>query len=115
MGTFQENSLLPRVLAMLATYPFETKSILGIEHTVPFGSAIISTSGMTAFILCSPFYDPLDFQEVRSGNFHIQILWAIPIFESERQFKIKNGWDALREIFEMKGVAVGDLTRKPAL
>lgn len=114
MGSFQENPLLPQVIAMLATYPFTAKTFVGVEHTVPFGSTIIPTSRMTAFVFCRPFYDPQDFWEIKLGTFHIQILWAIPIYESERQFKIRNGWDALRDLFERKGIALGDFEREPA-
>lgn len=111
LGTFVALPQLPERIAMLAAYPHIGKTFIGVEHTVPLGEPIVPNSGMTFVIFCSPYFDPPEFRRVEINAYHAQILWVIPLHESERQFKVTYGWDALMKVFEEKHVMVGDLFR----
>jgi hypothetical protein len=114
IGSFQSFSSLPDMLAMIAAYPHISNTLVTAEHTIPLGQYIVDGSGMSSIILCPPYFDPPEFRRIEASGYHVEVLWVIPIYESERQFKIKRGWQVLRQIFQEKNVAIGDLFRQPA-
>jgi hypothetical protein len=115
LGTFQPHPVLPKRIAMLAAYPHKGNKSIDNEHTIPLGEPIVPNSQLTSVIFTPPYFDPPGFHHINMGSYHIRILWVIPLYESEREFKIKDGWKSLRKIFEEKHVAIGDLMRVRAI
>jgi len=75
-------------------------SCLGVGHTALLGEPWLADSACDSILLSLPYpFGPeLEMHEV--GETHVQILWALPITRAERDFKVKNGLDALEELFD---------------
>jgi len=103
-------------LTMTAFYHAgEMEQRLGLGHTVPIGRPWCPGS-MCDHLLVSlpyPFGPALEECTVRGG--HVQVLWLLPITESERDFKAEHGLEALEERFEEAELEYWNPTRKPTV
>lgn len=86
------------LIAMTAYY--HAREHLGIGHTVPIGGPWTPGSVLTHTLISRPYpFGPeLEMCEVAGG--HVQILWELPISEAEKEFAVRNGWEALEQRFE---------------
>lgn len=84
---------------------------LGHGHTVPTGQPWIDGSTIDHTLISTPYpWDP-DLEHCQLPERHIQVLWLMPITESERDFKRTVGLDALEQRFEEAGIDHLDLYR----
>lgn len=111
LGAFHSDRQLPEQVMMLAAYPHIGRTFITIDHTVPLGGPIASNSNMTAVLFISPIFDPPWFREIHAEAYHLQMLWAVPIHESERKYKVEHGTEALLKLFTERHVVIGDLRR----
>lgn len=115
MGVYEHFESLPKIMAMLATYPHNEKTFVAPEHTIPLGMPIVQNSSLTSVLFAIAYFDPPWFRGLDVDGKHIQFLWVIPLTEREREFKTKTGWNALGQMFENEQVVIGDVFRESAI
>ncbi|MDR0984290.1 MAG: suppressor of fused domain protein [Ruminococcus sp.] len=94
-----ENDFLIELLTVIAHYHI-TENELGYGHTVNFGCPLCNGSMCKYGLISLPYLDGSSLEWLNSDEKKIQFLWLIPITQSERNFKKKNGLDALENLFE---------------
>lgn len=96
-------------LAALGLYA--AREAVGVDHghTVPADEPLWPGSAMNAFLVVRPRSGFLPALEL--PDLHIEFLQAIPIFESERAFKIERGAEALLDHWERVGLRFWDPLR----
>lgn len=77
---------------------------LGLHHSVNFGRPWQDNSPCSYGFISLPYLDGEDLEIFDFENGHLHNLWFIPITKSERDYKMKYGWDALEEKFEAYGL-----------
>lgn len=104
-----ENNYWPvRLLKMLARFPHEYETWLGVGHTVPNGDPPEPYAEETQFC-CALLLPPIDaaeeFQtcEVSPGKI-VNFYAVIPLYREEIDFKLKRGLDPLLERFDRAGI-----------
>ncbi|HEV8421216.1 MAG TPA: suppressor of fused domain protein [Actinomycetota bacterium] len=97
-------------LAALGLYSARQGEGLDHGHTAPSDGPLWSGSRMRTFLVVRARPDFLPALEL-SDKLHVEFLQAIPIFESERRFKIRHGVEALLRRWEEGGVAFWDAGR----
>jgi hypothetical protein len=85
-------------LAMMAYY--HLKNRLGLGHTLPNGRPWLPGSTLDHFLLSLPYTFGPKLEELSVGDVEIQVLWALPITESEVRFRHDHGLEALESRFE---------------
>ncbi|MEO6908044.1 MAG: suppressor of fused domain protein [Abditibacteriaceae bacterium] len=89
------------VMKGLAEMPFEDNTNLHWGHTVPNGMPMTAQpSLLTSFFFMPPFFEPLEFNELKLEDDTVDFLWMIPITETERMYAIEHGSDQLYEKIE---------------
>jgi len=86
---------------------------LGAGHTVPIGEGWVDGSPLDSILLTLPYLWGPRLEHCSIGHRHIQVLWALPIHQSERDFKIAHGLEALEQRFEEEHVDFLDPFRPP--
>jgi hypothetical protein len=110
------NEDLKTLLAALAGYPFLKNTFLAPGHTIPGVQGIGGNPYLTDILFLRPIGEPTEFEVIHRKNFgHIQMLWIIPIYSSERKFIKRNGWNALVDLFYDKKAETSDFYRKPVV
>jgi hypothetical protein len=73
---------------------------LGSGHTLPIGEPWLPGSACDHFLvsLLYPFGPQLEVCEV--DDWHLRVLWLLPITVSEREFKVRDGLEALEQRFD---------------
>ena len=82
-------------------------------HTVPAGGPLWPGTKMSTLLVLRQTGDILPALTLPSG-IHVEFLQAVPVFESERRFKVAYGADALLRRWEEKGTAFWDPRRETA-
>ncbi len=102
-----------RILLMsLAEYPFNKMTFLGPGHTIPGNEGVVKGSPLTDILFIRPLGEPPEFEVIHSDKaHHLEMLWIIPIYESERQFVKLNGWNALIDLFYHQGTDTSNFLR----
>ena len=88
-------------LMLLAWYhagPPENR--LGVGHTVPKGEPWVEGSPMDYTLISLPYLWGPTLEHLDAGERHIQVLWALPIYEVESDFRAAFGLEALESRFE---------------
>jgi hypothetical protein len=92
-------------IAMTAFYHAgPTENRLGVGHTVSIGQGWVEGSPLDAILVGRPYLWGPALEHCDLGDRHVQILWLVPIHESERAFAKTHGLDALEERFETTSV-----------
>jgi hypothetical protein len=102
-------------VAMIAHYhanPDESYE-LDVGHTVPIGEPWVPGSALDHQLICQPYPFGPDFEMCRWDGGHARVLWVLPITESERDFKVEHGLEALEQRFEDAGLRYWDPHRDP--
>jgi|SRR5687767_5608291 hypothetical protein len=104
------------VLKGLAEMPFVDDTYLHWHHTVPNGQPMTAKpSVLTAFFFLPPYFEDEVFDTLEVGGDKVDFLMLLPITESERQYAIEHGSQALEAVFmadaEFDGVV--DEARQP--
>ena len=81
---------------------------LNLNHTVNFGKDPICTYGLISL----PYLDGVKLENLQVEDKVAKFYWLIPITEKERDFKIKNGIEALEKKFEATQFNYADNHRK---
>lgn len=73
---------------------------LGAGHTLPIGEPWLPGSACDCFLvsLPYPFGPELEVCNLRDG--HLHVLWLLPITAAEREFKVREGVEALEQRFD---------------
>jgi hypothetical protein len=88
-------------LGMIAYYQAGGPSFqLGVGHTVSIGEGWVAGSPLEAVLISLPYLWGPSLEHCQLSGHHVQVLWVIPIHESERAFAIAEGLDALEQRFE---------------
>ena len=90
----------PVELLVASAHYHQTCEKIGLWHTVNFGKSWIGASRCRYGLISLPYSDGPSLQQFRAGDREVQCLWMIPITQSEREYKIKNGIDSLGQKFE---------------
>ncbi len=85
------------VLAITAHF-HQTGHRLALGHTVNFGTSWLPGSSCTYGLVSLPYLDGPALEV--SEALDVRFLWLIPITKAERDFKVRNGLEALEERFE---------------
>lgn len=99
-------------LAALALYPSREGVALDHGHTVPADGPLWPGTEMRRFLILRPIDNTMPPLELPSG-IHVELLQAIPIFESEFAYKSRLTADALLSRWEAKQTAFWDPRRSP--
>jgi len=87
-----ENSTwVDRFLTNLASYPFENKECFSPRDTLPMERSLYEGSKLTSLLLLEPLLENPEISPMFIQHKQVDILWALPITEMERQFMITNG------------------------
>jgi Suppressor of fused protein (SUFU) len=91
------------LLTMCSSF-HRTQLPLNLHHTINIGRPWLDNSICDHCFISLPYLDgqKLELFDFYDKEYHIY--WMIPITERERDFKIKNGCDALEQLFEEKGI-----------
>jgi hypothetical protein len=90
-----------RHLAITAYYhagPPENR--LGVGHTVAIGEPWVEGSTLDSILVSLPYLWGPGLEHCQLPDRHIQVLWLIPIAQSERAFAAEHGAAALEQRFE---------------
>ncbi len=98
----QEESLV-ELLAMITSY-HNNSAPLNIHHTVNIGRPWLDDSVCTYGFISLPYLDGENLEFFKFGDKTIHCYWFIPITEREKEFKVKNGCEALEVLFETKKI-----------
>jgi hypothetical protein len=88
-------------LGMVAFYqagPNENR--LGVGHTLSIGEAWVEGSPLHALLISLPYAWGPKLEHCLLVDRHIQVLWVLPIYESERTFARIDGLEALEQRLE---------------
>jgi len=108
----QDVNRLGQRLRALGDYPFKNKCLLHWWHNLSLGEPIVPNSPLTAIMLSYPPFEEA-FATFHVSNKRVDVLWVVPLHESERKFMIQHGINALEDQFESQGVDVSDMFRPP--
>ena len=97
------------LLAMSAYYHHTDG--LGLGHTYPAGAPWLENSTCDHFLISLPYTLGPGLESCQIGEENLHIYWALPITKSEREYKIRNGLEALETRFEEKGLRYWDAHR----
>ena len=86
-------------LKRLAEMPFDNKTFLHWHHTVPSRKPMTDLpSKLTTSFFLPPFFESEEFDTLKIDGDGVNILWLVPITDSEREFAVKNGGQALEDL-----------------
>lgn len=98
-----------RMLKYLARFPHEYDTWLDWGHTIPNGDPPAPFNehvGFTGLLLAPPITFPPEFMtaNIRPDK-QVRFLAVIPLYTEEMQLKLKDGADALYDLFDERGVS----------
>jgi hypothetical protein len=88
---------------------------LGVGHTLSIGESWVPGSPLDALLVSLPYLWGPKLEHCQVGDRHIQVLWVIPIYETERVFGREQGLDALERRFEQVALDYLDPFRGPVI
>lgn len=99
----KQDAGLVELLTVTASFHRNNTS-LGLHHTVNFGQPWQEGSACSFGFISLPYMDGEDLEIFNFKDKHLHNLWLLPITESEKNYKIENGWDALEQCFDDNGL-----------
>jgi hypothetical protein len=108
-----ENTKYVERLAMTTFY--HARHRLGLNHTFPLGEPWVANSTLEYCLVSRPYPLGMDFEICNIESGHLHFFWLLPITESERNFKVEKGVEALEEKFEEAELEFWDSERKPVV
>lgn len=100
-------------LAALGLFARREQELVDHGHTVPADGPLWPGTQMSTFLVLKQIGEILPALELPAGV-HVEFLQAVPMFESERRFKVAHGADALMRRWEEAGTPFWDPDRRPA-
>ena len=95
------DNVLVELMTILATY-HRNGMPLDLHHTVNMGQPWLDKSECDHGFISLPYLDGQELEIFSFGGLEIHCYWFIPITEKERDYKAKNGYEALENLFEEK-------------
>ena len=77
---------------------------LGTGHTVPIGEPWLPGSSCEFFLVSLPYPFGPELEVCNSADWHLHVLWLLPITAAEREFKVREGVEALEQPFDAFGL-----------
>jgi hypothetical protein len=105
-----ESPRFVELLTMSAYYHRDYK--LGVEHTAALGEHWVEGSKCNCYLVSLPYPLGPDFEICATKENHVHVLWLLPITEQERDYKVKNGAEALECLFDSTALKYWDFGRK---
>lgn len=110
--SYPENAeAFARVLLDLSRYAFTGNRCLFWWQTIPLGRELVLNSSLVAVMLTFPPYSADEVTFVVDKR-RIDLVWAIPIYESELDYCELNGIDAFEALLESNDVDIADMSRR---
>jgi hypothetical protein len=105
----------PLLLAMAAYYHANDDESFRLDHghTVPLGGPWLPGSSLDHLLVSLPYPLGPDFEMCHWDGGHARILWLLPITQGERDFRAREGLEALEQRFESGGIRYWDPGRAP--
>jgi hypothetical protein len=102
----------PRCVELLAmsAYYHHTDG-LGLGHTCPIGEPWLDNSTCDHLLISLPYTLSQKLEICQVGEENLHIYWILPITKSEREYKVRNGLEALETEFGEKGLMYWDVHR----
>jgi hypothetical protein len=85
------------LLKLVAEYPAENQTFFAAYHTIPMGSALTSSSEISAFLLVPPSAEDFSRLSFSVGGDQVEYLACIPITNTEHIFAQEVGSQQLHE------------------
>ena len=101
-------------LVTMVTWYHKTHS-LGVGHTLPIGEPWLPTSSCNHLLVSKPYPFGPELEICNLANNHIHLLWLLPITQSERDYKVANGLEALEQKFDDAQLDYSNITRQPVI
>ncbi|MGW6275931.1 suppressor of fused domain protein [Kribbella sp. NPDC055071] len=98
-------------LAALGLFARREGVLVDHGHTIPADGPLWPGSVMKTFLVLRQISDVMPALSL-PGHLHVDFLQAVPIFDSERSFKIANGLEALLRRWEQRKTPFWDPTRR---
>jgi hypothetical protein len=109
-GLLPEQDGIASSLAALALYSAREREAIDHGPTVPASGPLWPGSGMRTYLVMRAREGVLPALDLSDG-LHVEFLQALPIFDSERDYKVRHGADALIRLWEEHRVPFWDPTR----
>lgn len=77
---------------------------LGVGHTFPIGEPWLPGSSCEFFLASLPYPFGAELELCNISDWHLHVLWLLPITAAEREFKLREGVEALEQKFESCGL-----------
>ncbi|TGE25976.1 suppressor of fused domain protein [Hymenobacter aquaticus] len=94
----QDDSLVE--LMTVCAYYHRNVLPLNLHHTVNIGQPWLDDSQCDHAFISLPYFDSEDLELLQHNDVTTHCYWLIPITESERDFKVEKGYEALEGLFE---------------
>jgi Suppressor of fused protein (SUFU) len=78
---------------------------LGTGHTLPIGEPWLPGSACEFFLVSLPYSFGPKLEVCNFRDWHLHVLWLLPITKAEREFKVKEGLEALEQRFDACALA----------
>ncbi len=97
-------------LVTMAAWYHSTQG-LGRGHTLPIGEPWLPEATCDHLLVSLPYPFGPDLQVVPSGSGHRRVLWLLPVTQTEREYKMSHGLEALEKLFDSQAIEYWDLRR----
>ena len=87
-------------LLFMTAHFHRTSAQLGLGHTVNFAKPWVAGSTCDHGLVSLPYLDGPDLEDLVVQDTTVKFYWLIPITRAEREFKVREGLEALEEQFE---------------
>ncbi len=84
---------------------------LAVGFTFPVGEPVLPESQLDHILVSIPYQFDEEFEDCGEGDDLVQYVWLLPITREEREFKVKEGLEALEQLFEDAEVPYWDAWR----
>lgn len=108
-----DNSVV-ELLTVIASY-HRNGDPFNIHHTFNIGRPWLDDSVCDYGFISLPYLDGEELELFKFKDQVIHCYWIIPITETEQEYKIEKGCDALEDLFEEKGIEYLNPKRKSLL
>lgn len=88
---------------------------LGAGHTVPIGEPWLPGSRCTFFLVSVPCPFGPELEICNFTEWHLHMLWLLPITAAERDYKMADGLETLEQRFEQVGLEYWNSDRESAV
>ncbi len=102
----------PRLVEVVGMSCYYHQSVgLGVGFTFPVGEPVLPDSQLDHILVSIPYQFDSEFEECSNEDELVQFVWLLPITREEREFKVKEGLEALEQAFEDAEVPYWDAWR----